>query len=99
MEPETVLEGSRMAPESIVPCRQNPRNRRETSPARSEASRRNGAKSTGRPRALVDMAKVHRLCFEGSTTGATVESIARKLGVSVRTLKRRAQEQCGGNEQ
>ena len=61
------------------------------SPARLAANRRN-AKLAGRPKGsgvkLVDRRSVERLVM----TGASVEEMARRLGVSRRTLKRRMVE-------
>lgn len=52
---------------------------------RAVTSAVNGARSNGRPRARLDWEKWNRLAF----TGASDKDIARALGISRRTLKRR----------
>ena len=61
--------------------RHNPR----PSAARSDAARRNGARSHGRPRVSMDWVNWNRLAFGG----ASDKAIADALGISYRTFKRR----------
>ena len=63
---------------------QNPR----PSPARSEAARKNGEKSLGHPRVPMDWREFERL----RRKGLSVAAIARQVGISRWTLKRRIAE-------
>jgi hypothetical protein len=72
----------------------NPRKLRITTPARAEASRRNGAQSPGRARLPMDWEKYRRLESsypsdeDGNKPRASWDAIARSLGMSYWTLKR-----------
>jgi DNA-binding NarL/FixJ family response regulator len=76
--------------ETIEASGQNPR----ISIARSNAARSNGAKSHGRPRVQMDWSKWNRLAI----SGASDKDIARALGISRRTLKRRKAARLRQNE-
>jgi hypothetical protein len=70
-------------------CRQNPTGRHKRSPAQMAVSLQNMAKMTGRPR-RVEVDWRAYMCFGLDGSPDTV--IAKALGISVRTFKRRKAE-------
>jgi hypothetical protein len=70
-------------------ARRKRRLRRIPSPAQIDASQRNGKRSKGRARLVIDQTRWDALCFEG----LSMPKIAAALGVSLSTLERRKAEQ------